>query len=119
MVALALALLSYVRVSADGLTYRNPEVWSNESTLLLSDAIDSEWRRSSRPLSTEPLLGLVDTYAEIATGDVVIGSLKKQGMLRRRGEKSGVAGIPRPPWPLPSTAQFFHPEAQRHCGLPR
>ena len=94
VIALALALLSYVRVSADGLTYRNPEVWSNEATLQLSDPSHPELRSKLPPL-TDPnrFTSLADQYAEFATGDAVIASLKKQRLLGRRGNTSGIAAV--------------------------
>ena len=95
VIALALALLSYVRVSADGLTYRNPEVWSNEATLQLSDPSHPELRSKLPPL-TDPnrFTSLVDQYAEFATSDAVISSLRKQRLLGRRGDTtSGIAAL--------------------------
>jgi capsular polysaccharide biosynthesis protein len=94
--ALALALLSYVRVSADGLTYRSPEVWSNEATLILSDASRSEFRRTLPPtVDPNRLPGLVDQYAEIATSDPVMRLLIKQRLISRRPEakKSDPAAV--------------------------
>jgi capsular polysaccharide biosynthesis protein len=94
VVALALALLAYVRVSADGLTYRNPEVWSNEATLQLSDPSYPELR-SKLPPTSDPnrFLALVDQYAEFATSDAVMRSLRKQRLVGRGADPSGVAGI--------------------------
>jgi hypothetical protein len=94
VIALTLALLSYVRVSADGLTYRNPEVWSNEATLQLSDPSHPELRSKLPPL-TDPnrFTSLVDQYAEFATSDAVINSLRKQRLLGRRGDTSGIAAV--------------------------
>jgi hypothetical protein len=94
VVALALALLSYVRVSGDGLTYRNPEIWSSEATLQLSDPSHPEWR-SKLPPTADPtrFTSLVDQYAEFATSDAVIRALRKQGFLSPEAVKSGVAGL--------------------------
>ena len=94
VVALALALFSYVRVSADGLTYRNSEVWSNEATLQLSDPSYPELR-SQLPPTSDPnrFLALVDQYAEFATSDAVMRSLRNQRLVGRRADPSGVAGI--------------------------
>ena len=94
VVALALALLSYVRVSADGLTYRSPEIWSNEATLQLSDPSHPEWRsRLSPTADPNRFTSLVDQYAEYATSDAVVGALRKQGFLSRTALKSGVSGL--------------------------
>ena len=94
VVALALALLSYVRVSADGFTYRDPEVWSNEATLQLSDPSYPELR-SKLPPTSDPsrFLALADQYAEFATSDAVMRSLKTQRLIGRKADPTGVAAI--------------------------
>ena len=94
MIALALALLSYVRISPDGLTYRSQEIWSNEATLQLSDPSHPELR-SKLPPTADPnrFTSLVDQYAEFATSDAVIGALREQGLMRRGDMTSGAAGI--------------------------
>ena len=82
VLALALALLSYVRVSADGLAYRKPEIWSNVATLGLTTPKAPEWRWTISPTAQpQPLSGLVDQYAAYATSDHVIRALRKQGFL--------------------------------------
>ena len=92
--ALALAFLSYVRVSAEGLAYRNPEVWSNEATLQLSDPSYPELRSNPSPTSDpNRFLVLADQYAEFATSDAVMSSLKKQRLIGRRADPTGVAAI--------------------------
>ena len=93
-VALALALLSYVRISADGLSYRKPEIWSNESTLVLSDASHPELRSKLVP-TADPnrFTSLVDQYAEFATSDAVIGSLERQGLIPRTPGDNKLAAI--------------------------
>jgi hypothetical protein len=94
-VALALAFLSHVRVSSDGLAYRKAETWSSESVLALN---------------TDPaqFAALVDQYAALATSDEVIVSLKRQGLLDPNAEQgvrlpiaatavpSAVTGAPTP-----------------------
>ena len=81
-VALALALLSVVRVSSDGLAYRKAETWSNASVLVLSQERFPEGR-SALPPNTDAnrFPALVDQYAALATSDAVIASLKRQGVL--------------------------------------
>jgi hypothetical protein len=71
-----------VRVSSDGLAYRTPEIWSNSSVLVLSQASFPEGR-SAVPPNTQPgwFAALVDQYAALATSDQVIASLKRQGVL--------------------------------------
>jgi hypothetical protein len=93
-VALALALLSYVRVSADGLAYRNPEIWSNVATLGLTTPDSPEWRWTIPPTAqSQPLSGLVDQYAAYATSDPVIRALQKQRLLPMRAAKSAGGAI--------------------------
>jgi hypothetical protein len=67
--ALALALFSVVRVSSGGLTYRQPEIWSNASVIVLDTQPDR-------------FPALVDQYAALVTSDEVIASLKRQGLLK-------------------------------------
>jgi capsular polysaccharide biosynthesis protein len=93
-VALALALLSYVRVSADGLSYRKPEIWSNEATLILSDPSHPELRSTLVPtVDPNRFAALVEEYAEFATSDAVITSLEKQGLLSRKPDPAKLAKI--------------------------
>jgi capsular polysaccharide biosynthesis protein len=94
VVALALALLSYVRISADGLTHRNPEVWSNEATLELSDPSYPELR-SRLPATADPnrFTSLVEQYVALATSDDVMNSLISQGLISRQAEERGARAI--------------------------
>jgi hypothetical protein len=94
VVALALAMFSYVRVSADGLTYRNPEIWSNEATLELSDPSYPELR-STLPPTADPnrFTTLVEQYVALATSDDVLRSLMKQRLISRRPEESALGAI--------------------------
>ena len=80
-VALALAFLSVVRVSADGFAYRKDLIWSNKSVLVLSQKSFPEG--STLPPNTEPgrFATIVDQYVALATSDEVVNSLKKQGLL--------------------------------------
>jgi capsular polysaccharide biosynthesis protein len=90
-VTLALAWLSYVRVSESGLAYRKSEIWSSEATLIVSGPSQPEWR-SVLPASVQPdrFTSLVDVYAELATSDAVMASLRRQGL---REAENGVAPI--------------------------
>jgi hypothetical protein len=89
-----LALFSYVRVSEGGLTFRKPEIWSDEATIVLSGASHPEWR-SVLPPTAQPdrFTSLVDLYAELATGDDVMASLRKQGLLRPGAGSLGAGAI--------------------------
>ena len=89
-VALALAFLSHVRVSSDGLADRKQETWSNASVLVLSQESFPEGR-SVLPPNTDPsrFAAIADQYAALATSDAVVASLKKQGLLKPDGGNSG------------------------------
>lgn len=83
-------MLSYVRISPSGITYRGKETWSNEATLVLSQANYPEWRsvlgESSQP---ERFSSLVDLYAAFATSDAVIARLQKKGLLEAKDIEDG------------------------------
>ena len=77
---LALAILSYIRVSPDGVAYRSPQIWSNTSTLILSQPGFPEWRSQLQNVSpTDRLAGLADVYAAFATSDAVGRELRRRG----------------------------------------
>jgi capsular polysaccharide biosynthesis protein len=80
--ALALAFLSVVRVSSDGLAYRQGETWSNTSVLALSQKNFPEGSAVS-PESADParFSQIVDQYAALVSSDEVVASLKRQGLL--------------------------------------
>ena len=87
IVTIALAFLSYVRVSPEGLAYRSPQVWSNQSTLVLTQAGAPELR-SVLPTGTRTALAdtgrltsLIDVYVAIATSDAVVRDLRRTGVL--------------------------------------
>ena len=84
VVALTLAMFSYVQVSADGLTDPEPEVWSNEATLELSDPSYPELR-SKLPPTADPnrFTTLVEQYVALATSDDVLRLLMKQRLISR------------------------------------
>lgn len=93
----ALAFLSYVRVSPSGIAYRSPAVWSNSSTMVLTQAGSPELRSvlpagsSGVPTlgTTERFIGLVDLYAALATSDAVIQLLKQRGLLDDKDIEAG------------------------------
>ncbi len=82
-ITLALAVLSYVSVSPGGVSYRTPEGWSNEATLVLSQPGFPELRAAPPGASESPsvaeqrLASLVDFYAALATSDAVVAALKR------------------------------------------
>jgi hypothetical protein len=85
--SLTLALFSQVRISSTGVSYRSPQVWSNEATLALSQAGAPELR--VRPELTTQLTTLVDFYAAYATSDAVINGLRREGFLTARDVRGG------------------------------
>lgn len=88
--SLALALFSYVNISSSGFKYRGSEVWSNGSTLALSQANHPELRGSLGP-SAQPdrFPTLVDYYAALATSDSVIRRLEARGFLKPEDVANG------------------------------
>jgi hypothetical protein len=85
--SLTLALLSQLHISSTGVSYRSPEVWSNEATLALSQAGAPELRVF--PDQTMQLTALVDFYAAYATSDAVINGLRRKGFLTARDVQGG------------------------------
>jgi hypothetical protein len=83
----ALALISFIRVSSDGVSYRTAEGWSNEAILALSQPGFPELRVPPRASESSPfatpdeLASLVDLYAALATSDAVVAALKKRGKI--------------------------------------
>ena len=73
-----LAVFSLVRVSPSGISYRSPQIWSNEATLLLSQKGFSEGRSvvpQSAPPPEQRFATLVELYTELATSDAVVAAL--------------------------------------------
>jgi hypothetical protein len=102
---LALALFAYVRVSASGLTYRSPELWSDVATLSFTTRDAPEWR-ADPVVQAQPLSSLGDQYAAYATSDAVIRSLQNQGLLPKVGERSRGAKIEASGVASPLNGQF-------------
>ncbi len=102
VLTVALAVLSFVRVSPSGISYRSPEIWSNQATLVLTQEGAPELRSvlPSRPGGFSPSLAdtgrfasLIDVYATLATSDAVVGELKRRGLLSREDLKDGALPI--------------------------
>jgi hypothetical protein len=102
VLTVALAVLSYVRVSPSGVSYRSPEVWSNQSTLVLTQEGAPELRSvlpagsSGGPSSladTSRFAGLIDVYAALATSDPVIQMLRRRGLIDEQTMANGVSPI--------------------------
>jgi hypothetical protein len=107
VLAVTLAFLSMVRVSSDGLEYREQELWQNQSTLFITQQGFPEGRALFPP-AEEPAPGekpdtypyasigrftsLVDLYAQMANSDAV-----KRIMLRKGPLVGTVQASPIPP----------------------
>lgn len=102
VLAVALAVLSYVRVSPSGISYRSSETWSNQATLILTQQGSPELRSilPSRPGGLSPSLadtgrfaGLVDVYAALATSDAVVRELRRRRLVKPGDLKDGALPI--------------------------
>jgi len=112
----ALAFLSYVRISPSGIAYRSPEVWSNQATLVLTQEGAPELR-SVLPLGpggsttsladTGRFASLVDVYATLATSDAVVGELRRRGLVKAEDLKDGA--LPIAAGPVQSTVNASSP----------
>jgi hypothetical protein len=100
--ALALAVLSYVRVSPSGIGYRSSETWSNQATLVLTQAGAPELRSvlptspaggSSSLADTSRFAGLIDVYAALATSDPIVRVLKRRGLINEEDLANGASPI--------------------------
>jgi hypothetical protein len=98
----ALAVLSYVRVSPSGISYRSSEIWSNQATLVLTQEGAPELR-SVLPTSaaggytsladTGRFAGLIDVYATLATSDPVLRQLRRRGLVAEKDLENGANPI--------------------------
>ena len=110
LLAVTLALLSIVRVSTDGLTYRQQEQWVSRAMLLITEPQFPEGRsvfeQSIPPVSTdEPqtyaapfanpdrFVALANLYSQLATSDVVRRILLEDGRLNGAIEAAPVATV--------------------------
>jgi hypothetical protein len=87
LLAAALAFLSMVRVSPDGVTYRKPEVWQSQTLLLLTQP-GFPWGRTVLPADsgTAPryadpyrFSSLTDLYSQFANSDEVRRIMQREG----------------------------------------
>ena len=99
---LVLAVLSFVRVSPSGVSFRKPEIWSNQATLVLTQEGAPELRSvlPTGPGAFAPSLadtgrfaGLIDIYATLATGDAVVRKLERRGLLTAKDLSEGALPI--------------------------
>jgi hypothetical protein len=113
---LALVVLSYVRITPSGISYRSPEIWSNEATLVLTQEGAPELRSvlPARPgavsaslADTNRFASLIDVYATLATSDAVVRELKRRELLKDQDLKDGA--IPIVAAAVPSTVNAATP----------
>jgi hypothetical protein len=101
LLAAALAFLSMVRVSPDGVAYRKPELWQSQTLLLLTQP-GFPWGRTVLPTEsgTAPryadpyrFSSLTDLYSQFANSDEV------RRIMRREGAKTTwkIVAAPLPP----------------------
>ena len=109
LLAVVLAVFSYVRVSFDGgvdLTYRQQEVWESTATLHLTDR-GFQLGRDPRIADPFRFTGLAGIYARLASSDEV-----RQISVRRGGPMSGkffaVPDVGRGEVALPTITTFGH-----------
>jgi hypothetical protein len=91
--SLVLALLSYVRVSTSGVAYRKPEIWSSQSTLLVSRPGFPEGRSAGGAvgldLGFQHATTLAQTYAAFVESDQVAALLARRGLVERDSLRTG------------------------------
>jgi hypothetical protein len=95
ILSIGLALFSYVKVSSNGISYRSSETWSNEATLLFTQAGAPEYRSTlppGRESATPPdrIATLVPLYAALVKSDPVAKPLEKRGLLDPAGVSSSI-----------------------------
>jgi hypothetical protein len=100
--SIALAVLSYVRISPSGISYRSPETWANQATLVLTQEGAPELRSvlpsgpggSSGSLADSGrFASLIDVYAALATSDEVVRELRERGLVKPVDLKDGAMPI--------------------------
>jgi hypothetical protein len=95
ILAIALATFSFVRISSDGFTYRQAELWSSSTRLLITQQGFPLGRLLAQDPSLDPqvaaarlgipladpnrLNNLTILYAEIATSDTVLRRMRRDG----------------------------------------
>lgn len=99
---LVLTVLSFVRVSPSGISYRAPEIWSNQATLVLTQEGAPELRSvlpsgagglSTSLAETGRFASLIDVYAALATGDAVVRDLRRRGLVDEKDMQTGALPI--------------------------
>jgi hypothetical protein len=87
ILAASLGLLSLVRVTSHGVSYRNPMVWQSQAVLLLNapgfpygrTRLPAAGTRDSAPPQYMNLAGLTDLYSQFANSDDVKRLMRAEG----------------------------------------
>jgi hypothetical protein len=90
--SLALAVLSFVRVSPSGIGYRSSERWVNEATLVVTQAGFNEGRSgggAAVDTTLQRFSTLVNVYAALVESDQVVNLLVKRGLVDRADVSNG------------------------------
>jgi len=102
----ALVVLSVARISPSGISYRSPQIWSNQATLVLTQEGAPELRSvlptpvaggTSSLADTSRFAGLIDVYTTLATSDPVIRKLERLGLIdaaEMANGKSPITAVP-------------------------
>lgn len=116
LITVLLSILSYVQVSPSGISYRSPQTWSNQATLVLTQEGAPELRSvlpsgpggSSSPLAdTGRFASLIDVYSSLATSDAVVQELRRRGLIKAEDVDDGA--LPIAAAALPSTVNAATP----------
>lgn len=131
-----LVVLSIARISPSGISYRSPQIWSNQATLVLTQQGAPELRSvlptsvaggSSSLADTSRFAGLIDVYTTLATSDPVIRVLERRGLIDAAELANGqnpitampvvstIGGAPTPMMMISATA----PTSERATALTR
>jgi hypothetical protein len=99
---IGLVVLSVARISPSGISYRSPQLWSNQATLVLTQEGAPELR-SVLPTSsaggtpsladTSRFAGLIDVYTTLATSDPVTRVLGRRGLIDPKLLENGASPI--------------------------
>jgi len=90
--SLALAVLSFARISTTGIGYRSSERWVNEATLVVTQAGFNEGRSSGGAAVDTTLqryAALVNVYSALVESDEVVDLLVKRGLVERTAVANG------------------------------
>jgi hypothetical protein len=81
LLAIVLAVFSTARITSHGISYRKPEVWQSQSTLLLTQQ-GFPWGRAVAPSNGSPsqLSSLSSLYSQFANSDAVRLAMLRAGV---------------------------------------